>query len=264
MKDLWTCSISAQTASAYKSAMTVFVRFVTLCGIVFPAGKLPIVVEDDLMRFVTYCDKFLFLKLATIKLYLSGIRYNYIKAGYNNPLANTDRLNYILRGIEKQQGSVEQNKRFPITFDILCQICTLLKKGISSPFKDLMYTCMSQIGFFVFLPCGEFTVKNDSEAVDALQMKDVVMAEHNSYFSICLKTSKTDPFRKGVVIRIFRNDKLCPVHTMIHFYDRRISQGALPNSPLFTCNAQSTPIHRQKCIESIKHVLRILGHNTIN
>ena len=121
-QELWDASISPQTALVYKTSIEHFLRFVTLQGICTPTGRLPVINEDLLIKFVTYCHKSLALKFTTIKLYLSGIRFNYLKYGFDDPLSKRDRLECILRGIKRMQGTTATSeKRYPVTFDILKQ-----------------------------------------------------------------------------------------------------------------------------------------------
>ncbi|XP_069131715.1 uncharacterized protein [Argopecten irradians] len=241
---LWEASISPRTAAVYKTAINLFLHFVTLCGLCVPEDKLPCIDEDILIRFVSYCDKALLLKCATIKLYLAGIRFSYLRSGATNPLANCERLQYILKGVKKQQQGTATT-RLPITFDILRKICDLLRNGVFSPVTDLLLQCMCQTAFFGFMRCGEFTRDSRGFCSEGLKMNDVIFSKDHSYFSIFLSSSKTDPFRLGVYIHFFRNPVLCPVDTMTRYYKLRLSQGAVSTSPLFTDNASQavTKIH---------------------
>lgn len=66
----------------------------------FQANCLPMVNESLLVYFVTHCKSVLKLKYETIKLYLAGIRFYYIRAGHGDMLKGCDQLNYVLRGIK--------------------------------------------------------------------------------------------------------------------------------------------------------------------
>ncbi|XP_062604111.1 uncharacterized protein LOC134265910 [Saccostrea cucullata] len=91
IKTLWSAAISQQTARADSTGIQHFLSFVTLCGIAVPLGTLPYVNEDVLIKFVSYCHSSLSLSFSTIKLYLAGIRFHYLKAGLCNPLTHTGR-----------------------------------------------------------------------------------------------------------------------------------------------------------------------------
>ncbi len=78
----------------------------------------------------------------------------YIQAGYANPLshaagANLERLDMVLRGIKREQGTPSRRK-LPITQDILLKICQVLRAGIFGVYMDkLMLACctMAFAGF---------------------------------------------------------------------------------------------------------------------
>lgn len=78
-------------------------------------------------------------------------------------------------------------------------------------FIDAMLMTAFSLAFFAYLRCGELTVQNGKEE-DALNVEDIHMDDSMSAFTLVLKSSKTDPFRKGILIRIFKTDQLvCPV-----------------------------------------------------
>ncbi|XP_060078768.1 uncharacterized protein LOC132558244 [Ylistrum balloti] len=264
INQLWDAAISPQTARAYTVAIQHLLRFVTLFGTRTPCGQLPALSEDLLMYFVSYCYHSLKLKFATINLYLAGIRFHYIKAGYANPFLNSERLSCILRGIKRKQGTdgITKPQRLPITFDILRRMSTLLlsQRSVFSPVLDLMLTCVCQMAFFGFLRCGEFTIKNKSVAEDCLRLNDIVIADDKSKYTLLLRASKTDPFRQGVPISIFKNSRwwVCPVTSMLRFLDIRRSQGARGQSPLFVVSS-GVPLTRDQFIVYLRHVLTLLG-----
>ena len=105
---LWDASISLQTAKTYQTALAHFLRFVAISKIVF-IGELPHVNEEFFIKFAIYCHNALQLSYSTIKLYLAGIRFHYLKAGLQNPLVDNDRLEYILRGIRRSQNVLCNN-----------------------------------------------------------------------------------------------------------------------------------------------------------
>ena len=100
-------------------------------------GTLPTVNEDLLLLFVAHCYKNLNLKYTTIQLYLSRIRYFYLRIGIENVLCsgsgNLPRLHTILRSIKRLQGPTVKRK-LPITFDILMKLCTALRNGTFLPY----------------------------------------------------------------------------------------------------------------------------------
>ena len=87
---------------------------------------LPDISEDLIIKFGTHCSQNLNLKWSSIKLYVSGLRFHYIKAGINSPFSNMDRLRYIMSAIRRKQGYAASSSRYPITFPILYSMCSLL------------------------------------------------------------------------------------------------------------------------------------------
>ena len=259
--ELWNSVVSPNTARTYEVALQHFLHFVTLASIVTPFGQLPLLTEDLLINYVTHCFTNLSLKFNTIKLYLAGIRFHYLKAGFNNPLSGYDRLECILRAIKRRDGGNNSLTRMPITLDILVKICHVLHSGLFSPITDQMLHCACLMAFFGFLRCGEFTVRN-SNTSDYLRIGDINMAEDRSYYTLFLKVSKTDPFRKGVVIHIFENSKLEPVKYMYQYITNRISMGANAASPLFSDSGEV--LSRDKFISYIRTILSRLGLPEVN
>ena len=94
---LWIASVSVNTRSVYNTGLQCLLNFVLLSGVVFEQSSLPVLNEDVLIYFVTHCHTRLKLKWTTIKLYLAGIRFHYLQAGYENPFSAADRLQCILR-----------------------------------------------------------------------------------------------------------------------------------------------------------------------
>ncbi|XP_062598608.1 uncharacterized protein LOC134260042 [Saccostrea cucullata] len=263
VQDLWDKSLSHSTKQTYSSAFQTFLTFMQMNGVTFLNDGLPPVNETVLVYFVTHCKSVLKLKHDTIKLYLAGIRFHYIRAGYGDILQGCDQLQYVLRGIKRSQMNVH-NKRLPITVDILQQLLHVLDKGFFSPFVDLMLKCMFSCAYFGFLRCGEITCKgtNSSEFV---QIGDVVMQSDKNAFVLRLKSSKTDPFSRGVDITIYENEHLKPVHIMMSYLEIRKSLPFLVSSPLFVDSEFNlTPILREKFVQLLRQLLLRLGYPVNN
>ncbi|KAK6166966.1 hypothetical protein SNE40_022153 [Patella caerulea] len=120
------------------------------------------------------------------------------------------------------------------------------------------------MAFFGFMRCGEFTVKSGSATYNILRMTDIDISKDKSFYIVKLRASKTDPFRQGVSIHIFRNSNICPVETMCKYYKYRINQGALESSPLFVNEFMSTePLKRDTFIAYVRHLLEVIGYNSV-
>ena len=105
-EDLWNYALSPGTLSKlYKTAFNQYLQFVALCNLTDIHNSLPVVSEEIMVKFVLFCAKVLSLKWSTIKIYLAGIRFHYIKAGVNQPFHSWDSLHYILNAVRRKQGT---------------------------------------------------------------------------------------------------------------------------------------------------------------
>ena len=76
------------------------------------------------------------------------------------------------------------------------------------------------VAFFGFLRCGEFTVLSSFNPEFNLCLSDVQILQDR--ILITLKKSKTDPFRQGITIPLFRTDQVvCPVSAVNRYMSLR-------------------------------------------
>lgn len=266
VEQLWICSLSKKTQSVYGTGFAHYKRFLLLNNINF-VDDLPPISEDNLIFFVAHCFKVLNLHYTTIKLYLCGIRYHYLKANCNDPLALYNgsplpRLSLILNSIKKSQ-TITKKVRLPITFDILEQIVLRLQKGVFSSFIDLMLSTACIVSFFGFMRCGEITVQNASDFDPAVSLCISDINFINDFATLTLKRSKTDPFKKGITIQFHKIDRpLCPYIALQNYLHKR--------KQLFPCNTESDPLfvtedgivlQRSFFINKVRHVLDLCGYN---
>lgn len=179
----WDNSLSKSTLSTYKSALSCFLSFLVLHRLVTPwlPDTLPLISEDILMKLVTFYQDSLHFRFETIRLYLAGIRFHYVKNGMGHPLAKRLRLPYILRAIKRNQPNMSvESKRLPITFPILQNLCSALDRGVFTPFLDVMLSCAFTTAFYGFLRCGEFTCTSFQDSF--ITIRDVVVnVDHPSF-----------------------------------------------------------------------------------
>jgi hypothetical protein len=84
-----------------------------------------------------------------------------------------------------------------------------------------MLTAAFSLAFFGFLRCGEFTIVNQKHE-NILRIADIKMDADRNGFTLTLRSSKTDPFRKGINIRVFKSNKsVCPVRAMCEYLEMR-------------------------------------------
>lgn len=164
LDNLWRQSISNNTHTAYNTGFDLYIKFLLLLGEIWNTSSLPPVSEKLLMRFAAYCHEHRQLQYSTIKLYLCGVRFFYMKHGGFNPMVNHGRqlecLKSILCGIKKKKGPTVKRTRLPITMPILANMCSLLNSFVFGYFNSIMLAAACVAAFFGFLRCGEFTILN--------------------------------------------------------------------------------------------------------
>lgn len=219
--------------------------------------------EDILIYFVSHCYSVLKLRYSTIKSYLCGIRFNALRTGQPNPLLTSvghtyERLQTILRAVKKEQG-LPTLKRLPVTIDILRRMCAALQLGVFSPYVDLLLSTVCCVAFFGFLRCGEFTCQVSFDPTVHLCIHDVSFYNNDAFATLQLKTSKTDPFRRGVTIYLHSiTDRICPVKALRKYIDARRASGATSLHPLFV-NPENNVLQRGYFLSKLKELLSRLG-----
>ena len=194
------------------------------------------------------------LKASSIKVYLAGVRALHIEHGFDNPLANCLRLERILRGIRRVQGSGTR-PRLPITITILRRLHSIINTNI---YVDALMWAASCVGFFGFLRCGEFTTNSNSfDPKVHLTLDDIKIDRHDnpSRMMVTIKSSKTDQFRQGYVVRIGRaHSHVCAIQALMNYLHLR---GNKPG-PLFL-RKNGFPLTRDVFITWLRNNFARLG-----
>ncbi|XP_070550754.1 uncharacterized protein [Ptychodera flava] len=189
-------------------------------------------------------------------------------AGLPNPLTSTNnqphlRLQYTLRGIQRLQGP-SSRPRLPITFDILRQLCSLLRSTVYGPYLDLLLESAFVLAFFGFLRCSEFTCSGRSfNPAYNLCVRDLnVQTDTQGYpdaLSVNIKASKTDQMRRGFKLRLFATKStICPVTTIHRFLRVRRQMCSSPQEPLFIL-PERVPLNRETFTALLRSLLSRLG-----
>ena len=209
------------------------------CNATLP-GYLP--GEQTLIHFVCYCADVLHLAHATIKVYLAGVKYNFVSQGQGDPFLNEQgiyfhTLKMVLRGIKMFQGSSNKLERLPITSQVLYEIFRVLDGKTFSRFNDCLMKAACSLAFFGFLRCGEFTtLTNNFDPEINPCLEDVIFSESGigKCFKLRLKASKTDPFREGCLVSYHANlSQICPHVAMETYLKLRNKSKQEPKTPLF-------------------------------
>ena len=268
---LWSHALSSRTLTAYETGVQSFKHFLMMNNLIFSMDSLPTVSEDILMLFIAHCYRTLKIKYTTIKLYLCGIRFAYLKAGISCPLVRTDkascaRINALVNAIKRVEGQTN-SKRQPVTASVLDKMCSLSNSGYLTVYMDSMLVAVCLTAFFGFLRCAEFTVMNGTDFDPDFHLCLGDLTIHDTYIELLLKSSKTDPFRQGITIQLFQNAtncKLCPFRALRLYLLQRNSKFSFrqdPLKPLFLVE-DGTPLTRSVFMFHVKHLISKLGLNT--
>lgn len=246
-------SVSSSTQSVYHSGHQTYIKFTQM-------NNYPLVAtEDTLMHFATYCLDSLNLSYQIIKLYLCGIRYHQLLQGIPNPFTLEEKLpilQMLLNGIKRQQKS-HQPSRKPITIKILHDMVTSLQQEIFTHYSDIL---MSTVCVVAFLDSSDVrsSPANHHLTPNATCVSVISPCMITMQF---LKQSKTDPFRKGIDIKLFRTKSTaCPIQQLSAYLPMRNSTFACkPNDPLFIME-NGNALTRSRFLEMLKQLLHRAGH----
>ena len=196
----------AQYTAQYKTYRE-FARFYNLQA--FPLS------EHTLMLFATYLSN----KGAShkgVKRYMAALNFFAHILGYHNVFASAPGLARLVRGIKRFQGNTATRpKRTPITPLLLRQMGRSLFRSPMLYADKVMIWAAMMTAFFGFLRISEYTSKlvRSFDPSTTLCVGDVSVAHTTA--AIKLKSSKTDPFRQGVTVRLAANgSSLCPIKAL--------------------------------------------------
>lgn len=197
---------------------------------------------------------------STIKCYLSAVRHLHIAEKRGDPgISCMPRLEQVLRGIKLTQakGGKKGRERLPISVEILGKLHVVWRKRATVD-AGMLWAAAS-LCFFGFFRAGELTVLSESgyDASTHLSFRDISVDSlaNPQTLQVCLKASKTDPFRTGVEVFVGRTScPLCPVTAVLSYMTQRGS-GA---GPLFQFS-DGKPLTRQRFVAEVKEALSQAG-----
>ena len=247
--------LSSASRRTYSSAQRKFLRFCIQLGRVNQQGCPCPADEWTLCLFSTFLAQS--LKYSSIKVYLSAVRSLHIDSGFADPLHNCLRLQRVVRGIKRVQGS-SVDKRMPVTSDIMMIIFRSMDFHI---FDDIMFWSACTLAYFGFLRASEFTTPSRSTFNSSfnLTLQDVAFDSRvqPSCVRVHLKASKTDPFRKGCDIFIGRGSgHLCAVSALVQYLSLRGNA----TGPLFL-RSDGSPLSRSSLTNRLKDIVSAAGIN---
>ena len=245
--------LAPSTRKSYASGQRKFYDFCLHAGRLHQNGSPCPAEEWTLCLFVSFLADS--VQHSSIKVYLSAVRSLHIEQGFPDPLINCLRLQRVLRGIKRSQGSPAA-QRLPVTDRILFVIHQALDL---SSFDHCMFWAACTLGYFGFLRSAEFTVSNLASFSPEyhLSVSDVAVDSHTSpsCLRIWIKASKTDPFWKGCFVHIgLGRSPLCAVQAMLSYLSRR---GEEPG-PLFVLKS-GQPLSRAVLTNWLRQILSTAG-----
>ena len=170
------------------------------------------------------------------------------------------RLAQVMKGIKASQAKQGRRvkPRLPITPSILTQIKSFLNKK-PEDFDNIMAWAAYTTCFFGFLRAGEICIPSDSEYDSGahLSFSDIAIDSptNPTIMQVRIKSSKTDPFRKGVDIYLGRtHNSLCPITAMMAYLSVRGDTAG----PLFHFK-DGKPLTRDRFVNKLRDTLRNIG-----
>ena len=239
--------LAPSTRRSYASAQAQFISFCSQLGKLHASGSPCPAEEWTLCLFATFLANR--IQHSSIKVYLSGVHALHIEQGFPDPLANCLRLQRVVHGIKRCQGS-SSSSRLLITDDLMLLIWRSLDLCLPD---HLMFWAACSLGYFGFLRASEFTVPNLASFSPSLHLavQDIAVDSLSAPSCMCFKGSKTDPFRKGAYIHIGHGQPpLCAVHSVISYLASRGDR----SGPLFLFQ-NGQPLSRALLTDWLRQIL---------
>lgn len=204
------------------------------------------------------------LAASSLRTYLSSLVSLHTEFGYADLLDDKPLVYRCFTGIKKTKGIATKIQRLPITTELLAK----LKPMLNDSFACKLWFAAATAATYGLLRMGEFTIQQDnSNAFRLITLAQLQLHTDNSkllplttvvtsatqqhrsavnHYSLTLRTSKTDPFRKTVTIHIANPIAVKAMVTYLRAHPA-IHQ---PQSPLFVMsNANPTATNRLAALD---------------
>ena len=260
MHQLLSHSLAPRTNTQYNRCTSNYLQFCEHFNLqAFP------VIERNLMLFTMFLSEH--SSHSNIKTHLSAIKFHDIRHGHHIQLPPLPRLYLLVRSIKRTHGSDHSKpKRQPITIEMLASIYKQLSTPNLNIYDRQMLWAACTTAFFGFLRSSEYLSPSTHRYDPTSTLLYYDITPMTSKVHVNIKSSKTDPFRHGCVLRLCSTKHLiCPVKSLSEYHRIHLrksgplfifSNGCLLTRRKFNEFLQSILYHTKQCPVST-HSFRI-------
>ncbi|KAK0241964.1 hypothetical protein EDD85DRAFT_726396, partial [Armillaria nabsnona] len=200
------------------------------------------------------------------KKYLMHIKSMYTDLDIPFTATDSQMVQRIIHGIKLFHGEKDQKPKQPIMLPVLTDILAHLQPGANPRHLAIYAACC--VAFSGLLHCGEFTMQSADKAFSpSFQLSQASVQfmpnfKEASHVILFIPASKTDPFQKGVSIRLTAapGRPSCPIAALKALFLN--GTASAPTLPLFPSpDDLSKPITRTFFIATICEALSAAGYN---
>jgi hypothetical protein len=242
-------SMSPGTDSNYSPGLQSYIRFCSTHNAAFPPA------DDMVLAFATYLFSTLGQSLPAVKRQVIALRSACVETGSSLIPFEDLRLNRLYQGMARSAPFSatprESTRRLPITGPLLARLVESVRPNTV---EGRALRAGVAIGFFGLLRAGEFTYK---DGYPVLCRRHV--SWEPSHVAIHLEQSKTDRWRRGVSVKIFRSQG--PVCAVSLLWEAWVTSPLQDHTaPLLQVDRVGSPLSYRALLDFIKTAVSSLGY----
>ena len=212
--------------------------------------------ENQLLRFIAYAHR-RSLAPATISVYVAGIASLHTLQGLPPPVAG-HRVRLALKAV--QEASISTNKKAPITYKLLVQMCLLL----DSWEMCLLWKAMITLGFYGALRGSEYAAVAENGTIVAPIVAHLQFNTDLSHPAMVFTIPKSKTRRHPITVPIGCSETdCCAVCTMQQYLLYRAQCGTLHQNGYLFIDSYGRPITKQQLTSVIKQLIYLLGLDSV-
>lgn len=245
--------LAPSTSKSYMTGQTHFVRFAAArqlsASSIFPVSSFVI------LAFVTYLFALTTtLSYNTIKSYLCHVKMLSKTLAADTTAFSCERLAYALRSIRRRRGDRKRKKRVPITIQLLLVFFTFLDPALVAHHA---LRAVLAVGVYGLFRSGELVPKHRGADGENLLRRCNVLWVSDTKVTIHLDQSKTDTFREGVDIHLFKDgSESCPYSALRHHWENAPDKSS--TAPVFQ-NEDGSALTYTQLSAAIKNLAAAAG-----